>query len=183
MGTLSTAQMVWHGIPICYACQGVHSAGDGDQEVLEDVLAVPVSVELLGLVCDWHAPPLTAPPVQQNLCCVLDRFLAHLLQICLLMLSLLFAVTDSEKVVKSGLSSLNTTYWIRDYSSTCLCSPADRLKLYDPCLSARLPVCLSVLAVILIVSQGYVTLHGAHRYSFAELSESCTFVGMEYLDW
>lgn len=54
--------------PVRHTCECVCSAGNGDQEILEDVLAVPISVEGLGPISDGHLPSLTAPPEDVCLC-------------------------------------------------------------------------------------------------------------------
>ena len=52
--------------PVRHTCECVCSAGDSDQKVFENVLAVPVSIEGLSLVCDGHSPSFTAPPDEQS---------------------------------------------------------------------------------------------------------------------
>ena len=50
--------------PVRDAGDGVHARGDGDEPVLEDVLAVGVREEVRQLPRRLiHAPPLAAPPV------------------------------------------------------------------------------------------------------------------------
>ncbi len=55
--------------PVRHTCECVCSAGDGDQKVFENVLAMPVSIESLSLVCDGHSPSFTAPPDEQSVFC------------------------------------------------------------------------------------------------------------------
>ena len=52
--------------PVRHTCKCVYSAGDCDQKVFENVLAMPVSIEGLSLVCDGHSPSFTAPPDEQS---------------------------------------------------------------------------------------------------------------------
>ena len=52
--------------PVRHTCECVCSAGDGDQKLFKNVLAVPVSIEGLSLVCDGHSPSFTAPPDEQS---------------------------------------------------------------------------------------------------------------------
>lgn len=47
--------------PVGGICDGIHSRGDGDQEVLEDVLAAVVPIKVLRVARVLHPTALAAP--------------------------------------------------------------------------------------------------------------------------
>ena len=52
--------------PVRHTCDRVCSAGDCHQEVFVDVLALPVCVESLRLICYRYTSPLTTPPESKS---------------------------------------------------------------------------------------------------------------------
>lgn len=53
-------------VPVGGACNGVDPGGDGGQEILENVLAAAVLVEILWVDILFQALPLTAPPASRG---------------------------------------------------------------------------------------------------------------------